>query len=209
MAKWCVGEQGSELWLKERLGCLTGSMMETALDFTAKGKSSAARRKYLIETAIDRAKDRVTDHFVTSWMQRGTDLEPLARESYQLITGNLVQQVGFALHDTIEFFGCSVDGLVGSEGTVEIKVPTPVNHAEIVFAGVVPDQYKKQMATGLLITGRKWCDFISFDPDAPEPSRTFIRRYVPTEEELTLIERGAKAFLAEVEEYFNRYTRGE
>lgn len=209
MARWSVGEQGSSLWIKERLGHLTASRMNDALDFSKKGEPSAARRKYMLETIAERMADEAADHFVTRAMEHGIEQEPIARQRYEEVTGNIVQQAGFCVHDTIDYFGCSVDGLVGDSGLIEIKCCTTPVHIEIVLAGTVPEKHKKQMATQLLITGRDWCDFVAFDPRVAEASQLFVRRYVPTKEEFEEIETGAMQFLAEVDLMFDRLTRGE
>jgi hypothetical protein len=210
MGVFHVGDQGSAIWLKMRLGCVTASRMNDVCDMTKKGDEGAKRRKYKLDTVVERISDTLTEVYVTSYMQHGIDTEPIARARYEAVTGNLVQQVGFCTHDSIDFFGCSVDGLLpDGAGIIEIKCCTPANHLEIILADVVPPQYMKQMATCCLITGRTYCDFIAYSDILPAPSDIFIRRYTPTPEELAEVETQAMKFLAEVDEIFDRITQSE
>jgi hypothetical protein len=84
--------------------------------------------------------------------------------------------VGFVLHPKFDFTGSSPDGLVGSEGVLETKCPTTAKHLEYVIAGRVPEDYVPQIAWELACTGRKWADFVSFDPRIHEPSLRFFYR---------------------------------
>jgi len=201
--------QGTGAWLKDKLGILSASRMNDALDVTKKGVSSAARRKYMLELIAERMTDTLVERYVTAAMQDGIEREPMARELYEESTGNLVQQVGFCFHDTIEYFGASPDGLVGSDGMIEIKCCTVPVHLEIVLAGVVPPIHKKQMATQCLVLERSWNDFVAFNPLVAEPCQLFIKRYEPTMEELEEVETGAMTFLAELDTLWDRLTRGE
>lgn len=207
MARFDVSAQGTAGWLKCRLGHLTASRMAEAMAFTKKGEPMEARKKYQIELVAERMSDMATEKFVTAAMIHGIENEPIARERYEIITGNLVDQAGFAVHDTIEFFGCSVDGLVG-DGLIEIKCPTTHNYVEILLNNVVPDKYKPQMTCQCLITGREWCDFVAFDPRVPEAIQIFVKRFTPTKEELEEVKNHAIRFLAEVDEMFDRIITG-
>jgi len=200
--------QGTPAWLKERLGHLSASRMNDAMDITKKGESSAARRKYMMELIAERMTDTLVERYVTDAMKDGIEREPMARELYEERTGNLVQQVGFCFHDTIEYLGASSDGITGA-GMIEIKCCTTPVHLEIVLAGVVPPFYKKQMATQCLVLERPWNDFVAFNPLVAEPCRLFIKRYEPTKEELEEVENGAMTFLAELDVLWDRLTRGE
>lgn len=119
--------------------------------------------------------------------------------------------VGFIPHPTIEFFGASPDGLVGEDGLLEIKCPYSTNvHLQRVAAGIVPEEYKPQMLVQLLCTGRKWVDFVSYDPrlsGAWSPAMLFIARYEPTQDELNTALEQCETFLAEVKTRFDTLAR--
>jgi dihydrofolate reductase len=99
-------------------------------------------------------------------MQRGTELEPLARNFYELMTDNEVTEVGFCMHDQAQC-GISPDGLIGDEGGLEIKCPAPQTHVKYLRDNKLPTQYKQQVQGCLWITGREWWDFVSFHESMP------------------------------------------
>jgi len=109
-------------------------------------------------------------------LQWGSDVEPFAREAYELETGNLVTECGFIVHAEFECAGVSPDGLIGTEGGLEMKCPkSSIVHVERFISGV-PDEYLPQIQGGMWVTGRKWWDFVSFDPRMPESHRLLIVR---------------------------------
>lgn len=199
---WMTMEQGSVAWLKERCGCLTASRMGDAMDFTRKGES-AARKKLKIEIIAERLTDLMVDHYITPAMEWGIAHEDAAKARYEEITGNLISPCGFALHETIPYFGASPDGLIGDDGLIECKCPTTTTYTEWLVSGVVPEQHKPQMLAQLAVTGRKWCDFFAFDPRIKSKAHQhFLRRFEPKPEEIAAVEEAAKIFLAEVEQLF-------
>lgn len=108
-------------------------------------------------------------------INRGNDLEPLARAAYEKQTGYSVTEVGLCIHDS-GGFGCSPDGLIYSsitwgEGSfthgVEIKCPIPETHAKYLLAGTLPDEYRPQVHCSLAVTGLQRWDFMSFCPGLP------------------------------------------
>ena len=96
---------------------------------------------------------------------------------------------------------------MGEDGLLEIKCPYSTNvHLQRVAAGVVPEEYKPQMLVQLLCTGRKWVDFVSYDPrlsGAWSPAKLFIVRYEPTQDELNTALEQCETFLAEVKTRFD------
>ncbi len=93
--------------------------------------------------------------------------------------------------------GASPDGLVCDDGLVELKCPNTATHIETLLSGTIPDKYIKQMQWQMACTGRKWCDFASFDPRLPARMQLFVQRVAmnPSNE----IETAVRAFLAEVD----------
>jgi putative phage-type endonuclease len=192
-------------WYADRLGCLTGSAMAAALDFTKAGKPGAARTNLIKRLLAERMTDQVVSNFVSAPMQWGIDNEEKARLAYQEATGNEVIICGFALHPTIENCGASPDGLIQPDGLVEFKCPSTETHITYMLEGVVPECYKPQMLLQLACTERNWCDFASFDPRILDPKkRIFVRRFEPSKEEIKELEGKAIDFLAEVDELFDR-----
>lgn len=159
-------EQGTQEWLTSRLGCPSGSGFDKLI--TAAGKPSTQSEGYINQLIAELLTGETTEVKVTEWMQRGTELEPMAREFYELASGNQVTEVGFCKHDQLEC-GVSPDGLVGDVGGLEIKCPTPGTHISYLRANQLPAKYKPQVMGCLWICGeqREWWDFVSYHETMP------------------------------------------
>lgn len=154
-------EQGSPEWLAARLGVPSASQFSKIV--TGKGGKSTQLEAYINQLVAEELTGETTLVYVNEHMKRGTQLEPDARELYEALTGQSVEEVGFCLHDTVNA-GCSPDGLVGEEGGLEIKCAAPATHVEWVKAGALPAKHLQQIMGCLWITGRKWWDFMSYHP---------------------------------------------
>lgn len=198
-------QQGTGAWFNARTGCLTASRMGACLKRLKSGEDSAERRSLKIEILAERLTGNIVPKYNTEAMQWGIETEAAAKEAYEAKTGRLITDVGFIPHPTISLFGASPDGLV-DDGLIEIKCPSTTTHLQYLLNKTVPDQYKPQMLTQCVCTGRKWVDFVSFDPRLPEPHQLFVIRYEPTVEELATIEEEAKIFLDEIEAMFEAIT---
>ncbi len=197
--------QRTAAWFSARTGKLTASRMADAMDFTKAGKPSAARTKYMQELVAERLTDAIAPHYVSADMTWGIDQEPFAKAEYTLRTGRAVEPCFFFDHFDIDNFGASPDGLVG-DGLIECKCPRTATHVAWVAAGVVPEEHKPQMLAQLACTGRRWCDFVSFDPRIQGPRRLFVVRFEPEPAEVAKVEDAARAFLAEVDALFDLMT---
>lgn len=189
--------QGTDAWHQLRAGKVTASRVADILAKTKTGPSTS-RQNYLIELAIQQVTGVVGESFTNAAMQWGTETEPLARVAYEVKSGNFVEQVAFIDHPDIANFGCSPDGLIGDDGLIEIKCPNSTTHWEYFKAKEPPKKYVIQMQTQMAVTGRQWCDFVSFDPRMPERSQLFIKRILRDEEFIAEIEVEVKKFLEEV-----------
>ena len=201
-------EQRSPQWVRSRIGCLTASRMAAALDRKKDGTDSAARRDLKFAILAERLTDLASEGYVTPAMAWGIEQEPVAKEAYETATGAMLDEIGFCLHPSIEFFGASPDALHHDGGLVEIKCPTTTTHIAWMLAGEVPQQHRPQMLAQLAVTGREWCEFVSFDPRLPAAQQLFIARFMPTAEEIARIEDEARKFLDEVEQMFRLLTEG-
>ena len=191
-------EQGTPEWHQLPLGKVTASRVADILATTRTGPS-ASRQNYLIELALQRSTGTIEPSYTNAAMEWGTQTEPQARAAYEVETGNFVDQVAFIDHPTIAWFGCSPDGLVGDDGLIEIKCPNSATHWEYFKAKKPPQKYVIQMQTQLAVTGRKWCDFVSFDPRMPERSQLLVVRVDRDEAFIAELEEKVKQFLSEVE----------
>ena len=192
-------EQRTDEWINARLGSATASRMNDALA----GPETAARRGYLIQLVTERLTGQQQESYNSAAMQRGTELEPVARMAYEFKNG-FVDKTGFHKHPSIEWFGASPDGLVGDDGLVEIKCPNSTTHVDYILEGKVPTKYKRQMLAQLACTGRKWCDFVSFDNRLPEHLQLFVVRFEPKQEEIDKLQEGVIKFLNDVQQEFNK-----
>ena len=190
-------EQGSPEWFEQRRGKVTASRIA---DIMAKTKSgySTSRQNYLMQLLCERLTGKVEESFKSSAMQRGNDLEPEARNWYQLETGEIVEQVSFIDHPNINDAGASPDGLVGTEGLIEIKCPNTATHIETLRSKKPSDRYYKQMQWQMACTSRKWCDFVSFDNRLPDNLAYFCVRIDRNEEAIAEIEAEVNKFLEEL-----------
>ena len=168
-------------WIAARRGCLTASSVADILPGKT-GKYRDSRDTLMNILVAERDSGRARESFTSNAMLWGIEHEDEAREEYEVQTGELVDLVGFMLHPDIPFLGASPDGLVGQDGLIEIKCPTPATQIKYIRAGVVPEEYRPQILLQLIVTGRRWCDFVSFDPRA-RAARFFCVRWEPTEEE--------------------------
>jgi predicted phage-related endonuclease len=160
----------------------------------------------MMELLAERVTGFAAEHFVTPAMQWGLDHEAEAWEQYEEQSGTLVSGSGLFMHPTIPFCGATPDRLIGQDGLGESKCPTTTTHINWTLNGVVPEEYKPQMLLQLACTGRKWVDFVSFDPRVPEPQQLFVRRFEPSQAEIAAAEKLAKEFLDELEAMFERFT---
>jgi putative phage-type endonuclease len=193
-----VAEQRTPEWYAARLGRATASRFNDIIAKTRSGYAST-RMNYRAELVIERLTGQRIDMYQNAAMLWGTETEPLARTTYMLTTGNFVTECGFFAHNEIAA-GASPDGLVEDEGTIEIKSPNPATHIETLRLGSIPARYVPQVQGQLWITGRQWCDFISFDPRLPENAQLFIQRIERDDNYIASLEQEVIKFLAEVDE---------
>jgi len=191
--------QRSDKWKQARLGRLNGSRATDMLATLKNGGEAASRRDLKVQLVLERITGQSHENgYINSDMQRGTDVEPEALAAYEAHTGNLVQPVGYCVHESL-MCGVSPDGFVGDDGLVEVKCPRSANHLAYLKAQSVPKEHLAQLVHQLWITGRQWVDFVSFDPRFPEPLRLFIVRYPRNDIEIATYLQVVRIFLDEVQ----------
>jgi len=140
-------------------------------------------------------------------MQWGTDNEPVARLEYELLSGNIVEDTSLWLHDNLDA-GASPDGLIGDDGLLEIKCPNTATHLDTLIKKKLPRQYVGQVQGQMWITGRKWCDFVSYDPRLEGKAKLIIIRVDRDDKYIEELETEVRDFLQEVSdlvEFVNNY----
>ncbi len=133
-------------------------------------------------------------------MQWGTEQEKFARAEYELACDWTVDEIGIVLHPTIERGAASPDGLVSTNGLVEIKCPKTATHLQTLIDKKQPRQYENQMLWQMACTGREWVDFVSYDPRLPEDLQLFVHRFDRDDKRIEEIEAAVTQFLSEVDE---------
>jgi putative phage-type endonuclease len=191
-------EQRTEEWFAARLGKVTASRVADLVGKTKTGYS-ATRDNYMAQLVVERLTQTKAESYTNAAMQWGTDQEPFARAAYEAAQSVMVEEVGFVPHPTIEWAGASPDGLVGDDGLVEIKCPNTATMIETLLSQKVPGKYFIQMQFQLACTGRKWCDYVSFDPRMPAKAQMFVRRVDRDDEYIAHLEEEIAKFLVEVE----------
>lgn len=191
--------QGTEDWMQARNGKVTASRVKELMAKTKSGYSTS-RNNLLMELLCQRLTGEWEESYNNAAMQRGTDLEPLARAAYEIATGDEVTETGFVVHPIISEFGASPDGLVGEDGLIEIKIPNTAQHVACLRSGKADPKYLKQMLGQMACTGRKWCDFVSFDDRLPEELQLFVVRVPLDNDAMIEMIREVSKFLKELNE---------
>jgi len=198
--------RSASAWTPSRIGYATASNANKIRNRLKNGQPGADFVKYRDAVVYERRVGRKSDGagFQTKWMQRGIDLQDSAISAFEMRTGMMVGPEAFITHPTIEYAGATPDGLIGSDAVLEVKVPMPETHEEWMAGGVVPEMHRNQLLMQLACTGRRVGYFASFDPDRADTHSLFVRKLVPTAEEIAAIEADIVFFLAAVEAEFDR-----
>lgn len=197
-------EEERARWHADRSGRITASNFADVLALKKDGKPLAARDKYMRELVFERLAGTHKHSISSKSLAWGTEIEQFAREAYQVDTGNLVTQSPFIVHAKYDFIGASPDGLVDDDpegpGGTESKCPMDeAVHVETWLKGM-PDEHIPQVQGGMFVTGRKWWDFISFDPrckDTPQ-MMLYVQRIYRDEVYIATLEAGLLKFEAEL-----------
>src|SRR5690606_34591720 len=159
-------------WHAARCGLLTASEVDRIITPKLKIADNTKKRAHLWELAAQRVTNYVEPQYISDAMLRGHEDEILARALYSEKYES-AEEVGFVTNDKWGFtLGASPDGLVGSEGMIECKSRCQKYQVQTIveeFTGVarIPEEYWLQVQSQLLVTGREWCDFISYSGGLP------------------------------------------
>ena len=159
--------QGSDEWLAARRGLLTASEMKLIITPTLKAASNDKERAHLFDLLAQRITGHVEPAFISDDMLRGQEDEIEARALYAERFAP-VEEVGFITNDRWGFtIGYSPDGLVGTDGAIECKSRRQRFQVETILTGTMPADYLIQVQTGLMVSERAWCDFVSYSGGLP------------------------------------------
>lgn len=171
--------QRTDKWFQDRCGKFTGSRFVDVLARNKKtGEPLEAYNKCVWQVVTERISGAPLEGPTGRALQWGTDVEPFARQAYELETGFIVTESEFVTHPKYPFAGCSPDGLVSDIGGIEMKCPKDSTLHLQRFLGGIPDEYRPQCQGFLWVTGREWIDFVSYDPrQTPEFQMLKVRAY--------------------------------
>ncbi len=159
--------QGSDEWLALRRGLITASEMSLLLTPTQKVAANDKSRAHVYELLAQRISGYTEPHYIGSDMLRGQEDEILARALYAEKIAP-VQECGFVTNDKWGFtIGYSPDALVGDDGLIECKSRRQKFQVQTIIEGGMPEDFLLQVQTGLLVTERKWLDFVSYSGGLP------------------------------------------
>jgi hypothetical protein len=201
-------EAAREEWLRKRAGRITCSRFG---DLMGEGK---AKGDVFTQTGYNYLRLLVAETLgswysisanATKW---GTENEPLAIEAYRARTGYEVDSRPFQYFHYNAWIGGTPDGLVGDDGCVEVKCPyDPSVHVKTLISRQVPKEYDWQTVGHLLVTGRKWCDFISYDPRMQSPQNLVVIRVERSEPRIELLKSRLMLAVTVLDEMFIAATK--
>lgn len=193
-------EQGSSEWKQARLGLVSASRFKDVIT-EARSKSaemSDTAYSYMCELIAEIVTGEQAE-IKGAALDWGTMNEPEARELYDMNYAD-VEQIGLVLHESRRY-GASPDGFVGDDGMIEIKCPyNSANHIKTVISGDVPKEHIPQIQGNLMVNGRQWCDFISFDPRVSGKGRLFVKRVMRDDEYIATLRAKIEAFVTKMDE---------
>ena len=192
--------QGSDAWQEIRCGKVTASKITDIMAKLKSGKPSAGRTTYMGQLIAERLTGVKSDGFSNTAMQWGIETEPQARAAYEFLNDVEVEQIAFMDHEYIHFSGMSPDGLVCEEGMLEIKCPNTATHIDMLISQKIPKKYIDQMQWQMACSGRKWCDFMSFDPRMREHLNKLVIRVGCDNDYIQEMEKEVISFNNEIDE---------
>jgi predicted phage-related endonuclease len=149
----------------------------------------------VFEKVAERLTGRMKEQYTNADMERGNELEEMARNSYELETGNKVEQVGFV--ELSEHVGGSPDGVVGEGGLMEIKCPSDPVFARFLYTRKIDPGYYAQMQMQMYVTGRKWCDYVLFNENFP--TTTVVTRVERDEKKIEKLKVGLESAVTQLQ----------
>ena len=198
-------EQGSSEWLELRLGKVTASKFKDVMTNGRGGKPSVTAKSYMIKLVAEILRGEPMPFFESDAMKWGTETESQARAMYELKNDVDVKEVAFVQLN--EFVGVSPDGLVGDDGLLEIKCPNTETQIKRFLEDTgLPSDYEAQVQGQLWVTGRKWCDFVSFDPRIDVEASYIQTRVYRDEEYIAKLEEKVSIFVEEMKLMINKLT---
>jgi putative phage-type endonuclease len=186
-------EQGSEEWLKLRLGKFGGT------DAQAVATNGKGLETLCFEKVGEIITGRLKEQYKNEDMQRGNELEKTARLAYEMETSNIVTKVGYI--ELNEFIGVSPDGLVGEDGMIEIKCPCDAVFVRFLYDKKIDTKYEWQMQHQMFVSGRKWVDYVLFNDNL---NKIEVNRVERDEAKIEKLRIGTEAGVLKIKEILSK-----
>lgn len=167
--------QGSDEWLQARCGVISASCFNKIITPTGKATTGKTRQDYMLDLIHEQITKTPIESFSNATMQRGNDLEPEARESFEFINDIVVNEVGIIYQDETKIISCSPDGLIGKSQGIEIKCPLHRVHLSTLKSQSMPSCHIQQVQGCMMVSGRSQWWFVSYHPQH-KPFITIINR---------------------------------
>lgn len=159
-------------------------------------------RRYMLQVIAATITQRDSDGGSSKAMERGKDLEADAIERYAAVTFSDVGK-GRIMHKLDTLIAATPDGFVEQDaegpGIIEVKCPDAHNHLDTFLSKQLPEQYIEQVQGQLWVSGRNWCDFISYDDRYPYPMQLVVIRIKPDPEYIARLSQRVHVFARDVE----------
>lgn len=183
-------EQNTDEWMDLRKGKFTASSFKNLF---AK-KDTATYKKEVYRVAYEIVTGESPEFYMNDAMERGHELEPFARQEYEMQSFNDVTDGGFV--ELNKYVGCSPDGFIGADGIVQIKCPLFNTMIDYIKTQEVPSDYRWQLQGELYVTGRSWCDFFAYHPSL----KPVVVRVYPDEKMVKQLEEELEIAIKSVQE---------
>ena len=191
-------EQGAEEWHINRIMIPTASKFKLVMPKSK--KFTDGTYTYMNEVAAEIMTGQAAEEAHSKSLSWGKKYEDDAANTYAALRNVDVISTGICIDDDLRA-GASNDGLVSDDGMIEIKCPyVSGKHAATLFAGKMPDEHIPQVQGNMMINGRKWCDFISYDPRVKGKNKIAIIRVERDEEYISELRSFIIKFNAELDE---------
>lgn len=198
-------EQKSQEWYDIRKGVITASFLSNFITPLGVLKKGETLNKALFEliSGVYEEKEAEKEEIKSNHIDRGNELEPIARELYEASNLTAVKEMGFILSDC-KNYGYSPDGLVDNNGLIEIKAPVIYKHMQNFYYESVQKEYIIQIQAGLMISEREYCDFISYNKQVKEKYKFYQKRVHRDEDLIKKISENINIIIDKKEEIINK-----
>jgi hypothetical protein len=195
-------EQGTDEWRKARIGHVTASGFDAITARKRDGKPTAAYRAYLLQIVGEILTGEAPETFGGNALARGKEMEAEARQLYEFQTDNACELVGH-VYDDVKRAGASPDSLISTDGMIEIKTKAAHLQLQVLIDDVLPEDHVAQVQGALWVTGRAWCDFVSYWPRLP----LFVKRVTRDEAYIARLAVEVTDFNAQIDALVKRFQK--